>query len=386
MSEPQAASALGLDRQALARALAALPDAVRRVAMLTCYEGLSTAEIANALTIDEAEVSDRLAAAAQALTDAAALPLPEREEPIQCTYLPFTQSALREHFAAAGGKSADTVAAEHLKIYASSAARYDQFLAQHPPPRELPVKDARGPCQIEKDELFWTASTLMRYYYAPDRAAKLAALCERAFGPTPPLEGIETWAAAFTNQVRLYFETNLPSPPSYRAWLKDNLTRRQFIPYVLRAAPGSGEVLEGPTHVDAIVLDPSTGCAILFEAKVLSDCSIDVTFDTLRNQISRNIDVMLDRNEHLPHPLSTRIPNRTLFVLLTPRLFRNQPHSRLYGHLMTEYRSHPEALARDLPHRADANWEVVSKRLGWLTWEDFEELVPGSCRWLGHPS
>jgi hypothetical protein len=28
------------------------------------------------------------------------------------------------------------------------------------------------------------------------------------------------------------------------------------------------------------------------------------------------------------------------------------------------------------------DWQSVSQRLGWLTWEDCNEVLPGSCRWL----
>lgn len=120
---------------------------------------------------------------------------------------------------------------------------------------------------------------------------------------------------------------------------------------------------------------------VLFEAKVLSDCSCDVTFDARRNQIARNIDVMLDANPTLMAPLSLRDPERTLFALLTPRMFKDHPRSRLYGSLMESYRSRPDSLAEDLPHRT-ADWPSVSRRLAWLTWEDLDEVLPGSCTWL----
>jgi hypothetical protein len=80
--------------------------------------------------------------------------------------------------------------------------------------------------------------------------------------------------------------------------------------------------------------------------------------------------------------VSKRDPERTLFALLTPRLFQEAPHSRLYGSLMEDYRSTPESLARDLPHR-EADWAQLSRQIGWLTWEDCEEVLPGACPWLG---
>jgi hypothetical protein len=131
-----------------------------------------------------------------------------------------------------------------------------------------------------------------------------------------------------------------------------------------------------------VLLNPGNGFAVLFEAKVLSDTACQVSFDALRNQIARNVDVMLESNNSLPEPLSLRRPERTLFALLTPEVFRAHPHSRLYGWLMNEYHSEPSALARDIPHRASADWPVVARRIGWLTWEDCEGVLPGACPWL----
>jgi hypothetical protein len=72
--------------------------------------------------------------------------------------------------------------------------------------------------------------------------------------------------------------------------------------------------LEGRTHVDAMLIDGSTECAVLFEGKVTSDCSCQVTFDLRRNQLARNIDVMLDPNPKLKPPLNNRVPDRSAFT------------------------------------------------------------------------
>jgi len=146
----------------------------------------------------------------------------------------------------------------------------------------------------------------------------------------------------------------------------------------MRAATAQ-QSLEGPTHVEALLLDPNTGCSLLFEAKVLSDCSYDVSFDALRNQVIRNIDVMLEPPS--PGPLTTRRPERSAFALVTPRLFKTRPRSRLYGGLMDAYQNHPESLHEDLPHR-DEDWPALAQRIGWLTFEDCDELLPGACPWL----
>ena len=109
---------------------------------------------------------------------------------------------------------------------------------------------------------------------------------------------------------------------------------------------------------------------------------IVISFDNFRNQLVRNVDVMLEPNGDMTPPLQHRRPERTLFALLTPQVFRERPRSRLYGWLFEEYTSNPKALARDLPHRDGADWNTVAQRLGWITFEDIDELVPEACPWL----
>jgi len=227
----------------------------------------------------------------------------------------------------------------------------------------------------------------MKYFYKADRAERLGALMRKCFGDVPPLTDVASWDECFRGGLHLYFEVNLPSPPTYKHWLGENFTQRQIVPYVLDAGYRRGtdvvrKGLEGPTQVDAILLNADNGFAVLFEAKVLSDISYQVSFDVMRNQLARTIDVMLERNANLREPLSLRQPERTLFAMLTPEMFRQDPHSRLYGWLLDEYRSSPAALARDLPHRQCVDWSEVARRIGWLTWEDCEQVLPGSCPWL----
>jgi hypothetical protein len=73
-------------------------------------------------------------------------------------------------------------------------------------------------------------------------------------------------------------------------------------------------------------------------------------------------------------------------VLITPEIFRNHPQSRLYGWLMRDYQQHPAALRRDLPHRTGTDFASVASRLGWLSWEDCNRVLPGACPWLLPPS
>jgi hypothetical protein len=52
------------------------------------------------------------------------------------------------------------------------------------------------------------------------------------------------------------------------------------------------------------------------------------------------------------------------------------------GWLVRDYRDHPAALQRDLPHRTGTDFAAVASRLGWLSWEDCNEVLPGACPWL----
>jgi len=142
------------------------------------------------------------------------------------------------------------------------------------------------------------------------------------------------------------------------------------------------KTLEGPTNADAVLINADNGFTVIIGAKVLSDISHQITYDTTRNQIARNIDVMLERNPARCPPLNRRDPDRTLFLLLTPRIFKDNPSTRLYGYKLNEYQKEPETLGHDLAHRRDYNWNVISKRLGWLTWEDFREVNDACCPWL----
>lgn len=68
--------------------------------------------------------------------------------------------------------------------------------------------------------------------------------------------------------------------------------------------------------------------------------------------------------------------------MATPELFRNQPESRLYGWLINGYRQDPALMHKHLPHRDIESLTDVSRRLGWLTWEDCNRILPDACPWL----
>jgi len=295
-------------------------------------------------------------------------------------YMPFSEEQLVRHFAQVKkGRMCVSSAEKHLKYYRKSLANYEACPKESERRRSL--KETRGPCQVEKDEKFWTAACLMTLFYSKNRAQDLIRLLGKAYGEFPPVGVGNSWEECLEGELHLFFETNLPSPSSYKNWLRENLEKRQFIPYILYSDNGRKN-LEGPTNVDAILLNSDNGFAVIAEAKVLSDISYQVTYDVTRNQIARNVDVMLEKNSDLCSPLDKRELEKTLFLLLTPRTFQNDPSSRLFGYKFNDYKDNPESLGQDLPHRTDYDWRDISKRLGWLTWEDFKEINKDSCRWL----
>jgi hypothetical protein len=294
---------------------------------------------------------------------------------IHPTYLPFTRDELRPHFLADSES--------HIEYFEKSAARYVEFLAQNPITTGIALSKARGPRQIERDELFWTAATLKHLFDHPQRGEKLCALLARCFGDAPPLQAFATWADCVNGEIALYFEAQFPSPKPYKDWLSQNLSGRHIIPYVFDAAArSSARPLEGPTHVDAMIVNSTNGFSLMVESKVLSDSSCNVSFDCLRNQLTRNIDIMLEPYPNLGRTLNQRVPKRSLFCILTPQIFREHPESRHYGGLIAEYRANVGALVRDLPHRSKEELHDVPNRLGWMTFEDVLAHFPDACPWI----
>jgi len=287
------------------------------------------------------------------------------------TYLPFEIEELATHF---DNKN-------HLQKFQKTIKKYKKFNKGIINRKGLPLDDMIGACQIEKDETVWTASCFTQLYKRKNFKSELVILLDKAFGGNPPLKGFNNWEECIEPDVKIYIEANLPSPKSYQEYLAEKINEI-LIPYI-RDSAYEKKRLEGPTHVDALIVNPSNGFAVLFEAKVYSDISYQVTYDETRNQIIRNIDVMLEKNNNLIEDLNRRKPENTLFALLTPRKFKTQyPHSRFYSCIYQEYKSNPIQIQKDLPHRKDIDYEDLSRRIGWLTWEDFKDLSSGFCKWL----
>jgi hypothetical protein len=297
------------------------------------------------------------------------------------TYLPFKEEDFRNHFIQSK-KDLDNIV-KYIAKYKRSIENYKIY-------EEKGQYDKRSKIirQIEKDETFWTASSLMTIFYSPNRNEELQKILKLAFGEKPPLDDISSWEDCLNGELKLFFEARIPSPIEYRNWLKENVSSRNFIPYIIDKTKNKKDEyrsdLESATNVDALLLNSTNGFAVFIEAKVLSDISYQVSYDSMRNQIIRNIDVMLSSNNGLNEPLNKRLPENTLFLLITPKLFKDNPRTRLYGYAFTDYKCDPQRIQEDLKHRnLDINdCKKISKRIGWISWEDLKSINNECCKWI----
>jgi hypothetical protein len=324
-------------------------------------------------------------------------------EVIDSRYLPFDEETLGRHLAKPD-KSYELITPEEsdgvaevdsggIDHYLKSADAYHWCFQQKNLRRDKNRAD-KHPRQIEKDEKFWTAACLLSLHIK-GTAKDWIDLMGRAFERCPFGEHWKDFVGD-PAQATLRFEAPLPSSEIYQQKVKcDYRTQakgkniRTFLPEVMERAGTQRIRFEGSTHADAIMISPKF--SIVFEAKVTADVSHDVYFDSMRNQIARIIDVMLEKppgfeKPNSKNPLSKRDPKRTIFVLVTPRMFQKNPHSRLYGWLMNDYMKTGESLRNDLKHRDPQDLVDISQRIGWLTWEDCTEILPGACGWLDEKS
>jgi hypothetical protein len=128
-----------------------------------------------------------------------------------------------------------------------------------------------------------------------------------------------------------------------------------------------GKAKEGKSHIDVVI--ETDEILIFIEVKYLSDISSKTTFDFARNQIIRNIDVLLANYKR-------KIP---YFVLLTPGIFKNDKYakySKLYGYKMDEYMDSEKGIdymARD-SGLDKKSLNKVKDNLFWITFED--DILP----------
>ncbi len=275
-------------------------------------------------------------------------------------YLPFTRDQLSPHFRDE----------RHLDQLVESSRRHISYMNRYQDLTEgMPItSEVKRERQIEKDERARTITAIKTAY---DNQS-LSAVLKKAFDINPLCQ-IDDWTSLLGEKadLTLTFEVGLTSPVGYRDRLRQRYKvhdpELNLLPYLSDAAKG-GTNLEGATRVNALLVNRTTDFAVMFEAKFLSDTSTSVTFDPFRNQIIRNIDVLLDEASE---PLNNS-PSRRYFCLLTPEVFRRRPRSRHYGALFVAYTREPSLISDDLPHRDRKTAIEAGSRIGWATYEDCE--------------
>ena len=224
-------------------------------------------------------------------------------------FLPFPAEELLEHFVDTGRRGDDPL--RHLTAWRARIAAAD-------------LKRESDPAFLDRDETLWTAGALLAIHRHPDARDRWRRLLTQVLGETPPIDEPLGWDELLGDRMRLFFEVGLPSPPAYSAWLREHLDTRHPLAAQRAASAASPRALEGRTHLDAMLLNPATGFAVHFEAKVLSDIDTKTKHDALRNQLARNIDCMAAPAGGSATILAKRRPERSFLVLLTPELFRTQ--------------------------------------------------------------
>jgi len=177
------------------------------------------------------------------------------ERELETKYLPCSEQQLRDCLATAskgGGHANDSEDIKPRRIgveyYKKSIEKYAE--SKENPEQFRPIAKAKLPRQIEKEERFWTAATLMAFRYSNSPRENWSKLLNRCFGAQrPPVGDFVSWDDAVGENPALLLEAPMPSPRAYSYWLRDHLPDQQIIPYVFDAVPTNREAkLEGFTH------------------------------------------------------------------------------------------------------------------------------------------
>lgn len=279
--------------------------------------------------------------------------------------MPFTKDQLLKYF------QND----KHFEYFTKSIDNYKTYQYNK---SNTPNSEFKKLRQAEKDERFFTTRYFVALFerHKEDLESKLRSILKLAYGNNPPLDIIgnseTSWNALIDGNLELILEHVVSAPKEYKSYLSKNLDKRHFVQYVLDSGTQKKDDsvfridLEGATHLDAFIQNKSNDFKLYIEAKYLSDISYDVSYDVTRNQLARNIDIMLEDQN-----------SKSFFLLITPTFFKDNPHTRLYGYKMADYMSNHLNLMADLSHRTNIEpyeWKNIQKRIAWITWEDLDRL------------
>lgn len=176
---------------------------------------------------------------------------------------------------------------------------------------------------------------------------------------------------SFPSDMKLWFEAQPISPRKGNSGFSEGNTK-------LDLSFGNIEKRSGTDSGIQYKIEDN-GWVCFIEAKLFSDCSNDTSYDPLRNQITRVIENLLcfQNNKVLP--------DKTYFSLLTPRIFKNNPTSKLYGYKYQEYQN-SDMLKKDIQkalieERNHNDWiyplnfdkRIKSLPYNWVTYEEIIE-------------
>lgn len=211
--------------------------------------------------------------------------------------------------------------------------------------------------------------------------------------------------APHADKAQVRFWVAHPSPPVYLKWIgakvlqegegsishleryDSKVRARRRLAKIMRGDPD--EVPERATEVD-VEIRLGKELLVFIEVKLFSDASASGTFNSTRNQLVRNMEL-------LEHAANREGFKDRRFILLTV----DRTAEKLYTKLMRRYRNTDgrvlrqwdevgnwQALKEDLPHRSaepDAYFQDISKKLGWIMWPDCWKLLAHYASAAGSP-
>ena len=191
-------------------------------------------------------------------------------------------------------------------------------------------------------------------------------------GLTNRVLGLAGISAYEENVVSVDLEKQFCPPAGYLLWLR-NEVKCHPVGYVREQAIKRSETnkpLESRTHVDAFI--ETDKLLILLEVKFTSDIDHCTTFNPVRNQLARLIDVGLE--------VAKCSGKEVLVVLSSPTKFY-ESRSRLYYYKVKEY-SDPVMIARDIAWRDVSEIEDNVLAVRWIA---LEELINVLYKDFIHP-
>lgn len=149
----------------------------------------------------------------------------------------------------------------------------------------------------------------------------------------------------------------VPAPSAYEKSSRARMAQSANPEWAARAR--DARPVEGISEIDIVLwMDKQIG---FVEAKLGADISMATTYDPQRNQIARNVDCLIEQS-------AGRTP---FFWMLTA----DRGPGRAYTQLVQRYRTHPEILSSELPHRSPAVVQSIARNMAIVVWKDVLAVI-----------